>query len=53
MSGSHPIPTHTPLAALPAVALDLETTGLVVETDRIVEIAILKICEGAEVVKKK
>jgi DNA polymerase III subunit epsilon len=32
----------------PLAVLDLETTGLVVETDRIVEIAILKVCEGGK-----
>ena len=33
----HP-PRHTALAALPALALDLETTGLDVANDRIVRI---------------
>src|SRR5215510_14529525 len=36
-----PLPNHTPLAALPAVALDLETTGLDPERDRIVQIAVI------------
>jgi DNA polymerase-3 subunit epsilon/CBS domain-containing protein len=35
------IPPHTPLAALPAAVLDLETTGLDVERDRIVQVAIV------------
>jgi DNA polymerase-3 subunit epsilon/CBS domain-containing protein len=39
MAGAAKIPTHTPLAAMPAVALDLETTGLDVKRDRIVQIA--------------
>lgn len=34
-----PPPTHTPLIALPALVLDLETTGLDVRTDRVVQIA--------------
>ena len=38
MPGSRPPPSHTALAALPAVALDLETTGLDVANDRIVEV---------------
>ena len=43
MAGSHPIPTHTPLAALPAVALDLETTGLDVKQDRTVQVAAIAV----------
>ena len=35
---SRPPPSHTALAALPAIALDLETTGLDVANDRIVQI---------------
>ena len=38
MPGTRPPPSHTALAALPAVALDLETTGLDVARDRIVQI---------------
>ena len=38
MPGTHRPPSHTALAALPAVALDLETTGLDVANDRIVQI---------------
>ena len=36
MAGAaHRPPSHTALAALPAIALDLETTGLAVANDRI------------------
>ena len=35
---THRPPSHTALAALPAIALDLETTGLDVANDRIVQI---------------
>ena len=38
MSGAHRPPSHTALAVLPAVALDLETTGLDVANDRIVQV---------------
>ena len=38
MPGTHRPPSHTALAALPAIALDLETTGLDVANDRIVQI---------------
>ena len=38
MPGSRRPPSHTALAALPAVALDLETTGLDVANDRIVQV---------------
>ena len=38
MSGARPPPSHAALAALPAIALDLETTGLEVANDRIVQI---------------
>lgn len=34
-----PPPTHTPLIALPALVLDLETTGLDIRTDRVVQVA--------------
>ena len=37
-AGAHRPPSHTALAALPAIALDLETTGLDVANDRIVQI---------------
>ena len=37
-AGAHRPPSHTALAALPAVALDLETTGLDVKNDRIVQV---------------
>jgi len=36
-----PPPTHTPLVALPAVVLDLETTGLDVRADRMIQVAAL------------
>ena len=39
MPGSATIPSHTPLAALPAIVLDLETTGLDVKRDRMVQAA--------------
>ena len=38
MPGTRPPPSHTALAALPAVALDLETTGLDAARDRVVQI---------------
>ena len=38
MPGSHRPPSHTALAALSAIAFDLETTGLDVANDRIVQI---------------
>ena len=38
MPGARRPPSHTALAALPALALDLETTGLDVANDRIVQI---------------
>ena len=38
MPGAHRPPSHTALAALSAIALDLETTGLDVANDRIVQI---------------
>ena len=38
MPGARRPPSHTALAALPAIALDLETTGLDVVNDRIVQI---------------
>ena len=41
MLGARRPPSHTALAALPAIALDLETTGLDVANDRIVQIGIL------------
>ena len=37
MPGTRRPPSHTSLAALPAIALDLETTGLDVANDRIVQ----------------
>ena len=40
------VPPHTPLAALPAVALDLETTGLDVARDRIVQVAAVAMLGG-------
>ena len=38
MTGPRHPPSHTALAALPAIALDLETTGLDVANDRIVQV---------------
>ena len=38
MPAARRLPRHTALAALPAIALDLETTGLDVANDRIVQI---------------
>jgi len=34
-------PNHTPLIALPAVVLDLETTGLDVRNDRVIQVGII------------
>ena len=42
---------HTPLARLPLLALDCETTGLDVRRDRIVSIAAIRIAEGLHVVE--
>jgi CBS domain-containing protein len=39
MTGKLPPSTRTPLAALPALVLDLETTGLDVRNDRVVQMA--------------
>lgn len=39
MPGRNPIPTFTPVAALPAIVLDLEATGLDVRKDRVVQAA--------------
>lgn len=39
MRGELPPPSHTALAALPATVLDLETTGLDVRHDRVVQVA--------------
>lgn len=36
-------PTHTPLIALPALVLDLETTGLNVRADRVVQIGAIAV----------
>ncbi len=41
MPGSLPPPSSTPLVALPGISLDLETTGLDVRRDRIVEIGVV------------
>ena len=48
MPGSTPIPNTTPLAALPAIVLDLETTGLNVRHDRVVQAAAIAM-SGAEI----
>lgn len=50
MPGKVPTPTHTPLAALPAVALDLEATGLDVRNDRVVQAAAIPML-GAEILE--
>ena len=39
-------PSHTPLVALPAISLDLETTGLDVRRDRIVQIGAVAMAGG-------
>ena len=46
MPGKVPTPTHTPLAALPAMVLDLEATGLDVRNDRIVQAAAIRLCDS-------
>lgn len=43
MPPRHPPPSQTPLLALPAVSLDLETTGLDVHRDRIIQIGLIDI----------
>ena len=43
MPGRIPRPGHTPLVALAAVSLDLETTGLDVARDRIVQIGLVNL----------
>ena len=48
MNGPRGLPSHTPLAALPAIALDLETTGLDVANARIVQIGAVAM-HGSEV----
>lgn len=48
MPGKVPTPTHTPLAALPAMVLDLEATGLNVRNDRVVQAAAIPML-GAEI----
>ena len=48
MPGRIEIPAHTSLTALPIAVLDLETTGLDVRTDRIVQIAVIHM-QGADV----
>ncbi len=50
MSAKLPPPAHTPLAALPAVSLDFETTGLDVRRDRIVQIGAVAL-HGAEILE--
>lgn len=50
MSAKLPPPAHTPLAALPAVSLDFETTGLDVRRDRIVQIGAVAL-KGAEILE--
>ncbi len=41
MTGRLPPPSHTALAALPIAVLDLETTGLDVRRDRVVQIGVI------------
>jgi DNA polymerase-3 subunit epsilon/CBS domain-containing protein len=36
-------PNHTPLIALPAVVLDLETTGLDVRSDRVIQLGVINV----------
>ncbi len=48
MPGQLPPPSHTPLLALPAVSLDLETTGLDIRNDRVVQVAAVPMT-GAEI----
>lgn len=46
MSGSLPPPSHTPLIALPAASLDLETTGLNVRRDRVIQVGLVALSGG-------
>lgn len=39
-------PNHTPLIALPAVVLDLETTGLDVRNDRVIQVGVINLQSG-------
>ena len=48
MRGSLPPPSHAALASLPVAVLDLETTGLDVRRDRIVQIAVVMM-EGGRI----
>ena len=48
MPGKSDIPAHTALAALPVAVLDLETTGLDVQRDRIVQIGVVEM-QGGEI----
>jgi len=50
MPGAVPPPSHTPLAALPAAVLDLETTGLDVRQDRMIQAAAIAM-HGAEILE--
>ncbi len=47
MPGTIPPPGHTPLVALPAVSLDLETTGLDVTRDRVIQIGLITLDHGS------
>ncbi|HZM36826.1 MAG TPA: DUF294 nucleotidyltransferase-like domain-containing protein [Burkholderiales bacterium] len=51
MRGSLPPPSHAALASLPVAVLDLETTGLDVRRDRVVQIAVV-LMEGARILDK-
>lgn len=46
MPGTIPPPGHTPLVILPAVILELETTGLDVATDRVIQIGVVPLLGG-------
>jgi len=51
MPGRSSLPSQTPLPSLPAVSLDLETTGLDVKTDRIIQIGLVAL-NGADILEQ-